>query len=593
MCGIAGIYWLNGRQVSSSDMLLRMGRIMVHRGPDGEGTFVDGSVGMVHRRLSIIDVEGGHQPMRRSEQGATIVYNGELYNYRQLRTELQASGVAFVTHSDTEVVLAAYEMFGEKCLDRLSGMFAFAIFDPTKRSLFLARDRLGIKPLYYLHTREAFVFASELPPLLATGLSEKRPNPKALRALLLNQFIPGEDAFIKGAKRLLPGCCMTVTPERVRNRRYWSLGPAPDRPRSKAEAVSRLKEIFFSSVSGCMLSDVPLGAFLSGGIDSSYVVAALAEMSREPVMTFTVRFRTDDPKYDEADSAKLVADHLGTDHHEVEIDQATMQTAAVKVIASLDEPLIDPALVPTYLLAKVASEHVKVVLTGEGADEVFGGYPRYLKQALARFIPGRDQNYRPTFIFEQAELDDLLSKDQLSQTSSENPTRFLLPYPHPDYINRLTYSEMLTSLPDDLLFKVDKMTMLCSLEARVPYLDHDLVEFGLSLPGSWKVHGWSLKHILKRSAAEKLPRSVIGRKKHGFTLPIASWLRAGRFADDVRSCVRDGTLSRSGLVNPSVLRSWCDRPIQTPRLARCLWALYTLEIWLSSRQRDGFIDVRS
>jgi asparagine synthase (glutamine-hydrolysing) len=518
MCGIAGIVHTDGRHVDRF-ALQRMGVAMAHRGPDGSGEWSDGPVGLAHRRLAIIDLEGGAQPMPSPDSGCVLTFNGEIYNYRELRSVLVNEGVQFRDRSDTEVVLRAYERWGDACVDRLHGMFAFAVWDPTARRLFAARDRLGIKPLYYRWQAGTLCFASELKAILAADRTNgHRLNPSSFDKYLRLQYVPGPHTMVTGVRQLLPGCTLSLgldaaEPSEVR---YWQVRARLAVPAGGEPFQERLA----AAVQTHMVADVPVGALLSGGIDSSLIVAHMVQAATSPVHTFSVGF--EDDRLDEREAARRVAAHLGTVHHERLVTDADAADALPEVVAAMDEPLADYAALPTYLIARFAAQHVKVVLTGEGADELFAGYRRYRRDRLLAPISRLRPAYQPSHLFSRRETSALLGRP-LSPLDEGPPTGTRTS----GTLNGLLLRDVEGWLPDDLLVKVDRMTMRCSLEARVPYLDHQFVEYALGIPAPRKLRllGGANKLLMRRTAATMVPDAIARRPKQGFKPPIDAWLR--------------------------------------------------------------------
>ena len=419
MCGIAGIVHTDGRQVDAS-ALQRMANAMTHRGPDGRGIWLDGGAGFAHRRLAIIDLQGGRQPMISGDSGCVLTFNGEIYNYRELRRTLAAEGLHFLEQSDTEVVLRAYERWGEQCVDHFRGMFAFAVWDPRARRLFAARDRLGIKPLYYRWQRRTLTFASELKAILAGDPSDRpQLDPCSFDRYLRLQYVPAPHTMVAGVRQLLPGCTLSLAaddPEPL-ERRFWQAHARVDDRATTAALHDRLSAV----VQSHMVADVPVGALLSGGVDSSLVVAHMVRAASTAVHTFSVGF--DDARLDERSAARQVAEHLGTVHHEQLVTDADAAEALPRIVAAMDEPLADYAALPTYLIARFAARHVKVVLTGEGADELFAGYRRYRRERLLGPLASLGPPYQPSHVFSARETSRLLeTRGGVSWNLSRNPS---------------------------------------------------------------------------------------------------------------------------------------------------------------------------
>ena len=506
MCGICGFYGFENK-----DLLKRMTSILKHRGPDDSGYFTDKNVSLGHRRLSIIDLKTGHQPMFNEDGLISIVFNGEIYNYKEIRKDLEKRGHRFATDSDTETIIHAYEEHYHKCLEKLRGMFAFAIWDSSRKQLFLARDHVGIKPLYYHYDGERFFFASEIKSLLEAGI-RKNIDMESLEDYLTFGFVRGDKTIYEGIKKLLPGHCMTYDGTQLLQRRYWNfrvLGIDKD----FATAEADFREIFRDSVKLRMISDVPLGAFLSGGVDSSAVVAYMSQLSKEPVKTFSVGFGQEN---DELEYARFVSEQFGTDHTEKVVEYKDMPGLIEKLVWHADDPMSDAALLPTYMMSQVAAEKVKVVLTGEGADELFGGYVRYgYFSGKYRFAPeavrSRMYMYQMT-LFRDKEKKQLLESAAMTIPTIGN-------------LNEAIDFELRNSIPDQLLVKVDRASMASSLEARVPFLDTEMIRLGSRLHPDLKMKDGIGKIFMKRALESELPRNIIYRKKHGFSVPLNTWFR--------------------------------------------------------------------
>ena len=571
MCGIAGIVHTDARPVDRL-ALERMAEAMAHRGPDGNGVWTDGAVGFAHRRLAIIDLAGGRQPMVSADTGCVLTFNGEIYNYRELRATLAADGTRFVEQSDTEVVLRAYEAWGDGCVEHLRGMFAFAVWDPRVRRLFAARDRIGIKPLYYRWHGGALTFASELKAILVADLTA-RPgiDARSFDRYLRLQYVPAPHTMVDGVRQLRPGSTLALAMDghEPTEQRYWHA-----RAKSAGQTTpSELHERLTAVVKSHMVADVPVGALLSGGLDSSLVVAHMVRASATPVHTFSVGF--EDERLDERPAARRVASHLGTVHHEQLVTDADAAEALPRIVAAMDEPLADYAALPTYLVARFAACHVKVVLTGEGADELFAGYRRYRRDRLLAPIARLRPSYQPSHVFSARETSRLLGRRPSRLERSEHGHRRTR-----DTLNQLLLRDVEGWLPDDLLVKVDRMTMLCSLEARVPYLDHEFVEYALGIPASRKLRllSGANKLLMREAASTMVPASIADRQKQGFKPPIDAWLR-GR----LRPLAHEALLAPDARVREQVdvrgiRRLLAEHDAGHPNGHR-IWALLVHELW--------------
>jgi asparagine synthase (glutamine-hydrolysing) len=625
MCGIYGEVALSG---SAPDGFGRYAEAALdtleHRGPDDRGLWIGQGVAIGARRLSIIDLAGGHQPIWNEDDSKCIVCNGELYNFLDLRPELEDQGHTFRTKSDSEVILHAYEEWGQGSLRRLNGMFAFAIWDERARSLFVARDRIGEKPLYYYQDREHLVFASEIKAILEDPRIPRELDPAGLGNYLAFGHSVAPRTAYRGISKLLPGHHLTVRDGRATVGRYWDVGDEPQvDPGSRLdeeELAARVRDLLEDSVRRRLVADVPVGAFLSGGVDSSAVVALMRRHHTERPKTFSLGF-TVGGGYDELPDARRVARNLGTDHHEMEVRHADLVEILRTLVYHYDEPFADPAAFPVYLLSRFAREHVKVVLTGDGGDELFGGYRRYaadqlarpyqrlpggltarvvpaalerlprlrrLKQA-ARTLPIRDPGRRYASwltLFTPEMRAELLSPELSGRLDGHDPVglypalyRRLNGRPPADHLNRLMYVDVKTWLADAYLEKTDKATMACSLEARVPLLDHRLVELAFQIPGRHKIRGWSTKRIFKRAVRGLVPPEVLRKRKHGFSVPLDPWFR-GELRSFAFELLLDPATRRRGYFNtPVVERLWREHIGGRHVWDEQLWVLMNFELW--------------
>jgi asparagine synthase (glutamine-hydrolysing) len=566
MCGIAGIFERNGQPIER-ETLERMTAALVHRGPDSDGYFIDSCAGICMRRLEVIDLSTGDQPIATADGRLQIVFNGEIYNYRELRDELRDRGCTFATESDTEVLLQMYREHGLAMLERLNGMFAFAIWDCDAQQLVIGRDRAGIKPLYYADSAARLVFASEIGALVASRLVAREVDPGLIPALFTLQYVPGPRTLFKGILKLEPGACLRIT------RTGTELIPAPqpvpqEPPGDERELVSELRTTLASAVRYRMIADVPLGALLSGGLDSSIVVGLMARESSRPVQTFSVGFESRG-SFDELAHARRIAQHFDTDHHELVFTAGDLRDRLAETLAHIDDPIIDPATLPTLLISRLARQHVTVALTGEGADELFGGYRRYLYQhalgrlprSLLRLVPGSLGGHRVRqALGALAETDPLSNHLAWSQVIADTIARRLLDADALQQSRQYVRSRLATRLPDgadpvisamlvdqrfwlvdDLLTKVDRMSMACSLEARVPYLDHRVVALANRIPLRYKLHRLTGKQILREAFADLVPGATRKRRKQGFDLPLSEWFRTSlrSFVLDHLALLRD------------------------------------------------------
>jgi asparagine synthase (glutamine-hydrolysing) len=606
------------------DMVLRMRDVITHRGPDEAGVFIDGRIALGHRRLSIVDVATGHQPMTNEDGSLQITYNGEIYNHTDYRNELEERGHVYNTHCDTETIIHLYEEHGPRCVDYLRGMFAFAIWDGRKRELFIARDRLGVKPLYYAHTDDgSLYFASEIKAIFQAGAIRPELNFKALPDYLANHAPSGEDTLYRGVRRLLPGHTLIWRDGEIEISKYWdvSFQKTQDDKRSDSDYIAEWAEMFRTSVRLRLMADVPLGMFLSGGIDSSAIAAVMSGLVDEPIKTFSVAFA--EREANELAYARIVAEAYKTNHHEVVVSPEEFFEALPRLVWHEDEPLAHPSSVALYFVSLLASQHVKVVLTGEGSDELLAGYGRYRKTILnlsigklyGSFIPPilRDavqsgvkglptsrvrQKLLRSFlsvtpdiesiyfdnfaVFPLAMQTDLLTNEAREQIGLLDPyarVREALKQTNAkSLLDRLLYADIKTYL-HELLMKQDQMSMATSVESRVPFLDHKLVEFTCSLPERLKLRGGTTKYILREAMKGVLPEAILSRSKMGFPVPIGAWFR-GAYKSVIDEYVLGERAVGRGIFNPEFVRSIVKRHQSgNENHDERLWALVNFEIW--------------
>jgi asparagine synthase (glutamine-hydrolysing) len=611
MCGIVGL-----AGIEDAALVRRMAGAVAHRGPDGEGFFVGDGVSLGMRRLSIIDPAGSDQPIRNEDGRVLTIFNGEVYNYRQLRPFLEKHGHSFRTAGDAESVVHLYEEYGDAGVHLLRGMFAYAIWDGRHRRLLLARDRLGIKPLYYVQAGPMLAFASEIKALLAVPGVSRELDADALQLYLTLQYVPGAATILKSVRRLPPGHQLTWWDGRVEVRQYWDLVLDEGERRLDADtAADEFRSLLEESIAHHQISDVPLGVLLSGGVDSAAVTAVLAGVSGR-VKTFTVGFDVGGAEGELA-QARVVARHFGTDHHEIVMGPA-LADALPDIVRMQDEPLGDPAAVPTFFICKFASQSVKVVLTGEGGDELLGGYPRYgwlrlgerlrrrpgltatvgsLLNALPRELRGGRVVRRLGALVGPAPLEDrhldwvatmsgdvqrALTGDGGWGATSGFVRRLLHRVGTGDPVHELMYLDFKTWLPDDVLVKTDRMSMAASIEARVPFLDHRLVEFTAGLPASVKVKSLGTKALLRRALRRDLPAATLRRPKRAFLVPLSQWLR-GELRDLVDDTLTSATARARGLFQPAaVARLLHEQRTGSHDHGRALWTLLCLQLWLDN-----------
>lgn len=643
MCGIAGIFNTTGQPLppQASRAIKSMTDRMAYRGPDGEGLWQDGPVCLGHRRLSIIDIAGGAQPMQSRDKRLCIVFNGEIYNFRELRGELEASGAVFVSSSDTEVILAAYDKWGTGCLDRLEGMFAFALWDAKRNILFCARDRFGKKPFFYTLQQGLFCFASELGPLRAVAETAQfggfsfSLDPLSLTRYLAYEYAPCPHTMYNEVRSLEPSHFIIVGEKGTERQRYWDLPmPAKNLPAPEDELCRRLEDLLARACKMRMISDVPLGVFLSGGIDSSIVAGLMARQSATPVQSFSIGFR--EASYDESGYARLVAKAFGTSHHERILSAAQCADELPGIVRSMDQPMADASCAPTWLLSGLARENVTVALGGDGSDELWAGYEhfigfriaqwyrmmprvlrRYLIEPACRLLPASAGYINPrlaaaTFLRGAAAPDWLRVQTMLTAFTPEllagilsaewkasygkflqrdilfAPTREH--YGHwPEEagvspLERAFYVYARQFLLDDILVKVDRCSMLHSLEVRAPFLDRRVAEFAAALPLSCKLHGFRRKYLLKKAFSGLLPKEILKRNKRGFQIPVAEWLR-GRMRPLMEDLLDADCLRRQGIFEPAGVRKLMDEHVSGKKDRRKqLWTLIVLELWLQANQ---------
>jgi len=621
MCGIAGKLFFDPEAKIEHASIQAMLRPMRHRGPDGQGIHLDGNVGLGHLRLSIIDLNTGAQPMTNEDETIWIVFNGEIYNFHELRDRLLAKGHIFRSRSDTEVIIHLYEDLGVDCVDELRGMFAFAIWDSKRQRLFLARDRVGIKPLYYCQTGNALWFASELKGIVADPEISRELDYNALRIFLAFNYVPGEETLFKSVRKLLPGHYLVAERGQVSIRQYWDLRFTRDRwNQSFEEAVEELHLLLKNTVRDHTIADVPVGVLLSGGVDSSAVLSFAVQGTDKKVSTFTVGFGGDQV-VDERPYARMAAQQFGTEHHEISISEEDFWNFLPAYVWHMEEPVCEPPAVALYYVTKLARNHVKVLLSGEGGDEAFGGYPNYpnmmrLDRIRSRVGPlarpigaaaafagrmsgdGRVERYGaalgrslssqyfsrtsgPTAFFNR-HAPDFFSPDFLESTASVSPARFVSGLVRAvvgeSLLNQMLYVDTKTWLPDDLLVKADKMTMANSVELRVPLLDHKVLEFAASLPADFKVREKETKKVLKATFARALPEEILKRKKAGFPVPYESWL-SGELKKKVENVLLSKRCLSRGYFQKAGVSRLLEANSRDGKFAKEVFSLLVLELW--------------
>jgi len=520
MCGISGFTW------EDKDLLKRMNNAISYRGPDDNGVYTDKYISLAHNRLSIIDLsQAGHQPMSNKEGTLWIVHNGEIYNYKEIKADLEKKGYDFISNTDTEVIIYAYQEHGVNCLNQFNGMFSFAIWDVEKRELFLARDRVGIKPLYYIYNGKNLIFGSEIKALLQHKF-EKQIDLQCLNSFLTYKFIPSSKTLIKGIKKLPPAHYAVLKDGNLTIKKYWSLNWKVSK-NNLTYFISRFDKILVDSVKRRLISDVPLGAFLSGGLDSSLVVAINSLLRDDPVETFTVGFGH---KIDEFSYAQQVSDILSTNHHEILLDYSDITKSIPKVIWHMDEPNSDITMIPIYFLSEFARKNVTVVNTGEGADELFSGYAHYnLGAKVLNVVPSPIKNLMYQWYYSPFKRRNRLSLLKISAKDDKTLNSYLHFNDYPknpkEFLNKILFFDIKNQLPNWQLNRVDRMTMAHGMEARVPFLDHNIVEFSSTLPINFKQQIFQGKFILKKLALKYLPKEIVFRKKRIFPIPLHSWIK--------------------------------------------------------------------
>lgn len=632
MCGICGVVYSDGWTDEKTELLGRMVASLTHRGPDEAGTYITGGTGLGHRRLSIIDLFTGKQPLFNEDGRVTVVFNGEIYNYRELRERLIDKGHSFRTATDTEVLVHLYEEKGPACVEELRGMFALAVWDENKKQLFLARDRLGKKPLFYARHDNGFFFASEIKAILQDRRLPRRVNTEALDDFLTYQYVPPPLTIYEGIYKLPPAHTLVFSPltGKTETKQYWNLSYEPKYRTTEKAAVDGIMALLQEAVKLRLESDVPLGAFLSGGIDSSMVVGLMSGMMDEPVNTFSIGFENE--AYNELPYARIVAERFKTNHREF-----IVKPNALEVLPSLvwyfDEPFGDSSAVPTFYVAKICREQVKVALTGDGGDESFAGYERYVGNKLVRLyskqpdflrrhvikqalglMPGRFNNSRwirrlrwlntlslsgSARLYAQSMT--MFRKDQKQKlypavVAEAAGRRSALEYTFKYYnssevreeIDRMLYSDVMTYLPGDLLVKVDRMAMAHGLETRCPFLDHKLMEYAAVLPGRFKLRGVTLKHLLKKAAMTILPREVIFRPKQGFGVPVSQWFRE-ELKPLLHDILEQSLLAEDGYLKQNAISEFISEHCTgKENHGYRLWLLLVLELWYRIFIRAGY-----
>jgi asparagine synthase (glutamine-hydrolysing) len=624
MCGIAGIVASEPLSEEDHQRLPRMRDVVAHRGPDDAGEYHDEHAALGHRRLSIVDLAAGHQPLSNENGSVWIVFNGEIYNHADVRPTLESAGHVYRTRSDTETIIHAYEQWGDSCVEHLRGMFAFAIWDGPRRRLLLTRDRLGVKPLYWARAGSRLLFGSEIKSILESGLIRAEADESRLPELLSTRYLSGAETLFKGIHRLLPGHTLVFEQGQITIGEYWDIPAGRCNERlaaiSDQEAVQQFRERLEQSVRIRLMADVPLGMFLSGGLDSSAIAALMAGMIDRPLQTFSVAFR--DRAYSELDYARQVSTAIKADAHEIVIDEQDFFGALPRLIWHEDEPIAHPSSVPLYFVSELARQHVKVVLTGEGSDELLAGYAKYpkalvnwraaaaygvlphplrswiadsvvplLPHAIARYarrsFVSMERTPEAMFFDNFAAIGLARQRDLLaarfagsSAADAYGPSRHYFDAPNGDstVLDRLLYADLKTYLVE-LLMKQDQMSMAASIESRVPFLDHKLVEFAASLPPRLKLRGFTTKWILREAVRSILPAEILSRPKMGFPVPFGVWMR-GEWGSIARDVLLDSRSRQRGIIEPAgVERLIAAHQSGAARGADAIWSLLNLELW--------------
>jgi len=616
MCGIVGIADLAGRPVDR-ELIKSMNDRIVHRGPDDEGYWVGDGVGLAMRRLSIIDLDGGHQPFFNETKTVITVYNGEIYNFQELQQSLRRRGHKLTSNCDTEVIPHLYEEYGRGLVQHLTGMFALAVWDRQRRSLLLARDRLGIKPLHYAVQDGRLYFASELKSLDVCGVLGDL-NPEAVYCYMNYGYVPAPLTIYKDVYKVPPGHCVEVVDGQVSVSRYWQVAYEQGESRSEQEWLDELHSLLLQAVKIRMISDVPLGAFVSGGVDSSLIVALMCEVSGSRIKTFSISF--DDPAHDEGEYARAVANKFDTDHTELTV-RPDLWRHVEDIVSQFDEPFADSSAIPTYFLSKLTREHVTVAMSGDGGDELFGGYDRYVEffrkrplyripQTMRRWTLGLLGDILPRgtrgkrflrslqldpftdYISGDGELplDELFTSDfsaSVSEVDAAGPARELLQSGSRNELDVLCGHDLAFYLPDDILTKVDRTSMAVSLEVRVPILDHHVVEFAATLPSDLRLRGRTGKYLLKRLLERYMPSEHVHRPKRGFAIPLGQWFRH-ELHDELMATLSPAKLGVSGIFDPSAVAFLVDQHMSQKRNHKALlWRLFVFHAWDARRQCAG------
>lgn len=616
MCGICGIVSVRNSNPFEAELIRNMTKAINHRGPDDSGYHVEDGIALGHTRLSIIDLAGGHQPIYNEDKTKCIIFNGEIYNYTDLRSELITKGHRFSTDSDTEVILHLYEEEGYDCVKKLRGMFAFAIWDKVNRVLFIARDRLGIKPLYYSCNSEWICFSSEIKSILASKRVHPELNSSSVDQYIALNYTIGPDTTLRGIKKLLPGYFLVFNEGKIKVTQYWDFDAIEETRESFDECLHKVEALIEESIRIHLMSEVPLGAFLSGGVDSSVTVGVVTKLTGKPVKTFTVGYE-DAEDVSELKYARIVANHFKTEHHEFILKPGKLMEVLPEVVWHLDEPISEVQAIPLLLLSKLARNYVTVMLAGEGADEIFAGYPIYrymnyiekyqrispylrkyvLSPVLGKVLGSKKEGKYRDWIslplerrylgtgnyFTESMRNKLYSGDfkiSLDKNLYDPIDSCYRKVAKRDAIGKMVYLDTKTWLPEELLIRADKMTMAASLELRVPFLDHVLVEFAASLPSEMKVTMIQSKYIFKKFAEKLLPKEIVYRKKQGFPVPLKKWFRE-ELKITAKDILLDSKARQRGLFNTGYIEWILNQHTSSAEdFSKNIWNLLMLEVWM-------------
>lgn len=610
MCGIAGFIDTEMSQEKAEQLIDRMSQIIRHRGPDEQGTWAGDGIALGMRRLSIIDVPGGHQPIFNEDKSMLIVFNGEIYNYQELMHDLEARGHKFETVCDTEVIIHAYEEYGDDCVKYLRGMFGFAIWDRNRRRLFMARDRFGKRPFNYYWDGKRLIFGSEIKSILEADVP-REVNPIALDEYLVYRYVPAPNTIFKGIMKLPAAHTMVYENGQISLHQYWDLSFEPTCNDDEETAVARIREMVQDAIKCRLMSEVPLGAFLSGGTDSSIIVGYMSQMVSEPVKTFSIGFDEDD--FSELPYARRIAEHFKTDHHEFVV-RPDLVSVLPQLVWAYDEPFGDASMLPTYYVAKLAREHVAVALSGDGGDEIFGGYTHYIREMgisripwAARQVLGLGSMLMPDGMRGKRRLRNINNdlslryvqgtmlfpvgtRERMYQPEFFAGLRNHSPYArqadqfkavkHLDVTAQMQYVDSRNYLVDDIMIKVDKACMFNSLEARAPMMDQYLAEYVASLPPSLRFRDGTLKYLMKKAFADLVPDNILNRKKQGFSAPLAHWMRKD-LASFARETLESKQAQQRGIFDPQFVNQLLESHKKSTLVnhSQAIWAMLTLELW--------------